>query len=83
MPGSRDGYHVAVQDGGPNYGLSVTVKTLRGDNGSFVIDLAVTNSYIRHTSVFVSFLKDGRCHGYSSDERRLAQAGCLASAHRG
>jgi len=57
MPGSRDGYHVAVQDGGPNYGLSVTVKTLGGDNGNFVIDLAVTNSYIRHTSVFVSFLK--------------------------
>lgn len=28
MPGSRDGYHVAVQDGGPNYGLSVTVKTV-------------------------------------------------------
>lgn len=57
MPGSRDGYHVAVQDGGPNYGLSVTVKPLGGDNGNFVIDLVVTNSYIRHTSVFVSFLK--------------------------
>ena len=57
MPESRDGYHVAVQDGGPNYGLSVTVKALGGDNGNFVIDLAVTNSYIRHTSVFVSFLK--------------------------
>ncbi len=57
MPESRDGYHVAVQDGGPNYGLSVTVKNSAGDNGAFVIDLVVTNSYIRHTSVFVSFLK--------------------------
>lgn len=56
-PGSRDGYHVAVQDGGPNYGLSVTVKSLSENNGSIVIDLAVTNSYIRHTSVFVSFLQ--------------------------
>ena len=57
-PGSRDdGYHVAIQDGGPNYGLSVTVKALGGDSDTFVIDLAVTNSYIRHTSVFVSFLK--------------------------
>jgi hypothetical protein len=57
MPESRDGYHVAVQDGGPNYGLSVTVKNSAGDNGNLLIDLAVTNSYIRHTSVFVSFLK--------------------------
>jgi len=57
MPGSSNGYHVAVQDGGPNYGLSTRVKTLGGDNGNVVIDLAVTNSYIRHTSVFVSFLK--------------------------
>ena len=57
MPGSRDGYHVAVQDGGPNYGLSVKVQTQGGDSGKFVIDLVVTNSYIRHTSVFVSFLK--------------------------
>ncbi len=57
MPGSGDGYHVALQDGGPNYGLSVTVKNLTEGSGNFVIDLAVTNSYIRHTSVFVSFLK--------------------------
>src|SRR5689334_22665375 len=57
MPGNGAGYHVAVQDGGPNYGLSVTVKTPGGNNGNFVIDIAVTNSYIRHTSVFVSFLK--------------------------
>jgi hypothetical protein len=57
MPGNGAGYHVAVQDGGPNYGLSVMVKTPGGNNGNFVIDIAVTNSYIRHTSVFVSFLK--------------------------
>ena len=57
MPGSGNGYHVAVQDGGPNYGLAVTVKSLSGNSSNFVIDLTVTNSYIRHTSVFVSFLK--------------------------
>ena len=33
------------------------MKTQGGDSGNFVIDLVVTNSYIRHTSVFVSFLK--------------------------
>ena len=84
MPGSRDGYHVAVQDGGPNYGLSVKVKTLSGDSGNFVIDLAVTNSYIRHTSVFVSFLKADGVTPMHGDERRLAQDGRLdPAAHRG
>ena len=29
----------------------------RQERGNFIIDLTITNSYIRHTSVFVSFLK--------------------------
>jgi hypothetical protein len=33
------------------------VKSLSENNGNIVIDLAVSNSYIRHTSVFVSFLQ--------------------------
>ena len=73
MPGSGDGYHVAVQDGGPNYGLSVKVKSLSGDSGNFIIDLTVTNSYIRHTSVFVSFLEADGVTPMQSDDQRLAR----------
>jgi hypothetical protein len=60
--GDSDGYHLAVQDGGPNYGCSVSgvkinrTNTKKGGAG-FTIDLTITNSYIRHTSVFVSFMK--------------------------
>jgi len=57
MPGGPDGYHVAIQDGGPNFGVSVKVNSLSGGSGNFIIDLTINNSYIRHTSVFVSFLK--------------------------
>src|SRR5262245_59057136 len=57
MPGSTGGYNVALQDGGPNYGLSVKVNSLSGSGTNFIIDLTITNSYIRHTSVFVSFLE--------------------------
>jgi hypothetical protein len=57
MPGSLDGYHVAIQDGGPNYGVSVKVNKVSSAGGNVVIDLTITNSYIRHTSVFVCFLK--------------------------
>ena len=55
--GSTGGYHVGIQDGGPNYGVSVTVNSASTINDNFIIDLTITNSYIRHTSVFVSFLK--------------------------
>ena len=51
------GYHVGIQDGGPNYGVSVTVNSAGKSGTNFVLDLTITNSYIRHTSVFVSFLK--------------------------
>ena len=51
------GYHVGIQDGGPNYGVSVTVNSAGKSGSNFVLDLTITNSYIRHTSVFVSFLK--------------------------
>ena len=57
MSGNADGYHVALQDGGPNYGVSVKVNSLSGAGSNLTIDLTVTNSYIRHTSVFVSFLE--------------------------
>ena len=52
------GYRISLLDGGPNFGVSVTVNGLSDD---FVLDLTVTNSYVRHLSVFVSFLEgDGR-----------------------
>lgn len=51
---NSSGYSININDGGPNFGVSVTVNGLSDD---FVLDLTVTNSYIRHTSVFVSFLK--------------------------
>ncbi|TQM64262.1 hypothetical protein [Humibacillus xanthopallidus] len=55
---NASGYHVSLADGGPNYGLAVTVNGLSDD---FVLDLTVTNSYLRHTSLFVSFLHgDGK-----------------------
>jgi hypothetical protein len=56
-PESADGYHVALQDGGPNYGVSAKVNKVSSSGGSIVVDLTITNSYIRHTSVFASFLK--------------------------
>lgn len=52
--GSNSGYNIDLQDGGPNFGVSVEVNGLSDD---FVLDLSVTNSFIRYTSVFVSFLK--------------------------
>jgi hypothetical protein len=58
--GSTGGYHVGIQDGGPNYGVSVTVNSASNIKSNFIIDLTITNSYIRHTSVFVSFLKADR-----------------------
>ena len=51
---TSNGYSINLQDGGPNFGLSVTVNGLSND---LTLDITVTNSYIRHTSVFVSFLK--------------------------
>ena len=52
------GYHISLVDGGPNFGVSLAVNGLSDD---FVLDLTVTNSYLRHLSVFVSFLEaDGR-----------------------
>ena len=51
---NSNGYSINLQDGGPNFGLSVTVNGLSDD---LTLDITVTNSYIRHTSVFVSFLK--------------------------
>ena len=46
-------YNIELQDGGPNFGVSVTVN---GFSDEGVLDLTVTNSYVRHCSVFVSFL---------------------------
>lgn len=55
---NASGYHVSLADGGPNYGVGLTVNGLSDD---FVLDVTLTNSYLRHLSVFVSFLKaDGR-----------------------
>jgi hypothetical protein len=55
---NASGYRVCLADGGPNYGLAVTVNGLSDD---FVLDLTVTNSYLRHTSLFVGFLHgDGK-----------------------
>jgi hypothetical protein len=52
------GYSISLQDGGPNFGVSVQVNGLSDD---FVLDLTVTNSYVRHLSVFASFLEaDGK-----------------------
>ena len=52
------GYRVNLVDGGPNYGVAVKVNGLSDE---FVLDLTVTNSYLRHLSVFVSFLEgDGK-----------------------
>jgi hypothetical protein len=48
------GYHINLEDGGPNFGISVKINGLSTD---LVLDLTVTNSYIRHTSVSASFLK--------------------------
>jgi hypothetical protein len=49
-------YNVDIQDAGPNFGLSITLNGLSDD---FVLDFTITNSYVRHCAVFVSFL-DGK-----------------------
>lgn len=52
------GYHVNLVDGGPNYGVGITFNGLSDD---FVLDVTLTNSYLRHCSVFASFLEgDGK-----------------------
>lgn len=51
---NSSGYRVNLVDAGPNYGVSVRVNGLDDD---FVLDLTVTNSYVRHLSVFVRFFE--------------------------
>ena len=56
--GNASGYRVNVADAGPNFGVSLAVNGLGDD---FVLDLTVTNSYLRHLSVFAGFVKsDGK-----------------------
>jgi hypothetical protein len=50
---SSGGYHYDLKDGGPFYGVSARVKSLTND---FVLDIEITNSFIRHLGLFASFL---------------------------
>ncbi|ACT01806.1 NHL repeat containing protein [Paenibacillus sp. JDR-2] len=51
---NQGGYHYNLKDGGPQYGVSVAVEKL---TNAFELDLKVTNSYIRHMSVYATFYK--------------------------
>ncbi|SFD75453.1 hypothetical protein SAMN05216378_1279 [Paenibacillus catalpae] len=51
---NQGGYHYNLKDGGPQYGVSVAVEKL---TDSFELDLKVTNSFIRHMSVYATFYK--------------------------
>lgn len=51
---SMGGYHYNLKDGGPQYGVSVSVDKL---TDSFELDLKVTNNFIRHMSVYATFYK--------------------------
>ncbi|WP_221801564.1 pentapeptide repeat-containing protein [Oceanobacter mangrovi] len=46
------GYHYRLQDGGPHYGLSAEILSLDQDA---VLTFKITNSYIRHLSIFINF----------------------------
>ncbi|WP_434417947.1 hypothetical protein [Nannocystis pusilla] len=48
------GYQYALQDGGPNFGVSAEVVSLDDD---LVLTMTVTNSFCRHLSLFAGFLK--------------------------
>ncbi|MDE1150830.1 MAG: hypothetical protein PW843_30135 [Azospirillaceae bacterium] len=48
------GYKLDLEDAGPNFGLSLTLNSFKPD---FTMDLTVTNSFVRHGSAFVTFLK--------------------------
>jgi hypothetical protein len=73
-PGSADNYHLAIQDGGPDYGVAVKVNGLSGGAYTLTLDLTISNSYIRHTSVFASFSKaDGITPITVTDKDWLAQ----------
>jgi hypothetical protein len=67
---SQSGYHYNLKDGGPRYGVSVAVEKL---TNSFELDLKVTNSFIRHMSVYATFYKgDGVTPIEMNDEALLA-----------
>ncbi|PYE13164.1 hypothetical protein [Paraburkholderia silvatlantica] len=51
---NSNGYSIGLNDAGPNFGVSVALNGLSDD---LVIDVTVANSYIRHTSVFATFMK--------------------------
>ncbi|MWC29913.1 hypothetical protein [Paenibacillus sp. MMS18-CY102] len=51
---STGGYHYNLKDGGPQYGVSVQIEKL---TDKFELDLRVTNSYIRHMSIYATFYK--------------------------
>ena len=65
---SAGGYHLAVEDGGPNYGLSLTVNGLTRNGSDVVVDFTIANSYIRHTSVFAGFLNADRVTPMTVDD---------------
>jgi hypothetical protein len=72
-PGSRPtllatptGYHYQLQDPGPRYGISAEVVRLTDD---LALTVRLHNSYIRHGSVFASFLGgDGKTELVIPDE---------------
>ncbi|WDM24567.1 hypothetical protein KCX80_18845 [Paenibacillus mucilaginosus] len=67
---NQSGYHYNLKDGGPQYGVSVAVEKL---TESFELDLKVTNSFIRHMSVYATFYKgDGVTPIEMNDEALLA-----------
>ena len=53
---TSSGYSIDLQDGGPSFGISVGINGLSNDGDALELDLTVTNSYVRHCAVFVSFI---------------------------
>ena len=51
---NTSGYHVSLADGGPHYGVKVALNGLSDDG---VLDVTITNSYLRHLSASVTFLE--------------------------
>lgn len=73
------GYHYQLQDPGPKYGISAEVVRLTDD---LALTIRLHNSYIRHGSVFVSFLGgDGKTELIIPDEEwmKLLEEGLRAA----
>jgi hypothetical protein len=72
--GGAGGYHVGIQDGGPNYGVSVTVNSAGKSGSNFVLDLH-HHQQLHPAHVGVRELSQGgRRHPHDGDRRRLAGA---------